>query len=77
MEDVNVGAFDMFVRFLLGMSLFTLATFLDGNLRWLALLGFVPLMSALFRFCPLYAALGWRTCGPAREHDGAVAKLAH
>ena len=70
MTAVNVGAFDMFVRFLMAMLLFTLATFLQGDLRWLGLLGFVPLFSAVFRFCPLYAALGLRTCDGTETDSG-------
>ncbi|MEG9432552.1 YgaP family membrane protein [Terriglobus sp. ADX1] len=67
MDDVNVGALDMFVRFLIGMALFSLATLLTGNWRWLALLGFVPLLTAAFRFCPLWAALGICTCEEQRR----------
>ncbi|AFL90216.1 Protein of unknown function (DUF2892) [Terriglobus roseus DSM 18391] len=70
MDKVNVGALDMFVRFLLAMLLFTLATFLQGDWRWLALLGFAPLFSAVYRFCPLYAALGWSTCDETRREKG-------
>ena len=75
MDDVNVGALDMFVRFLVGMVLFSLATLLTGNWRWLALLGFVPLLTAAFRFCPLWAALGICTCDEARRQR--QARIAH
>jgi hypothetical protein len=70
MDGINVGALDMFGRFLLAMLFFTLATFLQGDWRWLALLGFVPLFTAVFRHCPLYAALGWSTCNeePEKHH---------
>jgi len=73
MDDVNVGAFDMLVRFLLAMALFSLATLLDGNWRWFAVLGFVPLISAALRYCPLYKALGWSTCDEAKHHQPRIA----
>lgn len=76
MDDVNVGALDMFVRFLLGMTLFSLATLLTGEWRWLALLGFVPLLTAALRFCPFYALIGCTTCEEARKQRRA-ARLAH
>ncbi|MEZ2348170.1 DUF2892 domain-containing protein [Terriglobus sp. RCC_193] len=67
MDDVNVGALDMFVRFLIGMALFSLATLLKGDWRWLALLGFVPLLTAAFRYCPFYDLIGCTTCEEARR----------
>ena len=66
---VNVGALDMLLRFLLAMALFSLGTFLDGNLRWLGLLGFVPLLTAIFRFCPLYSMLHVRSCSEEDAHS--------
>jgi hypothetical protein len=62
MEMVNVGALDMLLRFLLAMGLFSLATLLHGDLRWFALLGLLPLMSAVFRYCPVYRVLHLRSC---------------
>ena len=67
MDEVNVGALDMLVRFLLAMALFSLATFLQGDWRWLALLGFLPLLTAAMRVCPLWAALGICTCAEQRR----------
>ena len=66
---VNVGTLDMFFRFLLSMALFSLATLLPGDWRWFALAGFLPLMSSVFRFCPLYKALGLCTCGDDGKSD--------
>jgi hypothetical protein len=69
---VNVGAFDMLLRFLLAMALFSLATLLDGNLRWLGLLGMLPLLSAVFRFCPIYRMLHVRSCSEQDARQGTV-----
>jgi hypothetical protein len=60
----NVGAMDRLVRVLLGASLLALgwSGAIGGTLglicRWL---GFVPIVTAWFSWCPLYAALGIRT----------------
>jgi len=37
----------------------------EGNARWLGLIGIVPLLTAIVRFCPLYTILGIRTGGGA------------
>jgi hypothetical protein len=66
MEMVNVGELDMFLRFLLAMALFSLVAVLDTNMRWIGLLGFIPLLSAIFRFCPIYALMHTRSC---KEED--------
>ncbi len=34
----------------------------DGNARWLGLIGIVPLAAALFSVCPLYSLVGLSTC---------------
>jgi hypothetical protein len=79
MEMVNVGALDMLFRFLLAMALFSLATLLDGNLRWLGLLGLLPLMSAVFRYCPVYRVLHLRSCSEqdARQGTAIGGPIAH
>ncbi|MCR4377459.1 MAG: DUF2892 domain-containing protein [Rhodospirillales bacterium] len=58
----NVGTADRLVRFLLGMGLFSLFFILEGDLRYLSLLGFVGLGTALMGWCPLYAIFGIRSC---------------
>ena len=58
----NVGTTDFVFRMLLGLALLSLVVLLEGNLRWIGLLGLVPIFTGLFRFCPLYTVLGIRTC---------------
>lgn len=64
----NVGSVDRIVRFLLAVALLGVAG--AGRLEpWLAalavLVGLVLGVTALLRFCPLYALLGLRTCRTA------------
>lgn len=58
----NVGTADRIIRILVGVGLLSLFVILDGNARWLGLIGLVPLLTAGMQFCPLYTVLGIRTC---------------
>lgn len=58
----NVGNIDRALRVVLGIALLSLLFVLEGNARWLGLIGLVPLLTATFRFCPLYAIVGLNTC---------------
>lgn len=56
----NVGTIDMVLRIVAGLALIglTLANII-GVWGWI---GVVPLATGLFKFCPLYTALGISTC---------------
>jgi hypothetical protein len=58
----NVGSIDKIIRLVLALGLFSLFFFLDGNARYWAILGFVPLLTGLLNFCPLYTIFGLSTC---------------
>jgi len=58
----NVGSVDRIIRVVLGLALLSLLFVLDGNTRWLGLIGLVPLVTAAFGFCPLYQVVGLSTC---------------
>jgi hypothetical protein len=59
----NVGGIDRTLRIVVGIVVLALFFVLEGNARYLALIGFVPLFTGLFRVCPLYSVLGVNTCG--------------
>jgi hypothetical protein len=59
---MNVGGIDKVARIALGVILLSLLVLLEGNARWLGLIGLVPLLTALAGYCPLYAVLGVNTC---------------
>jgi hypothetical protein len=61
----NVGNADRAIRIVLGLALLSLLFILEGNVRFIGLVGIVPLLTATIRFCPLYAILGVNTC-PAK-----------
>jgi hypothetical protein len=61
----NVGVIDQYVRIVAGLALVAFA-FQDGieiqGWHWLGFIGFVVLLTAFFRNCPLYSAFGISTC---------------
>jgi hypothetical protein len=58
----NVGNFDRALRVAFGFALLSLFFLLEGNLRWLAIIGFVPLITATLGTCPMYTVIGLNTC---------------
>ncbi|MFW6028945.1 MAG: YgaP family membrane protein [Halanaerobiales bacterium] len=57
----NVGSTDRLIRIIVGIILLSLLAFLDGDEKYLALLGVVPLFTGLANYCPLYKLLGMNT----------------
>ena len=56
----NVGGIDRILRIIVGAVLVVLAAM--GTIGWWGYIGVVPLLTGLFRFCPLYTVLGIQTC---------------
>lgn len=57
---LNVGGIDRTLRIVVGIALIALAA--TGTVGWWGYIGIVPLVTGLFRFCPLYSMLGMSTC---------------
>jgi hypothetical protein len=57
----NVGTADRIIRIVLGLAILSLVFILDGSLRYLGLIGLIPLITGIIGFCPLYALLHIRT----------------
>ena len=57
----NIGRTDKWVRIVLGVVLLALVVVVQSGWRWLGLIGFIPLLTALLNYCPLYALLGIST----------------
>lgn len=55
----NVGGVDKLLRIVVGVALIAWAA--TGGPVW-GWIGVVPLLTGVFNFCPLYAALGMSTC---------------
>jgi len=63
----NVGGIDRILRIVVGLALI-LGFFLnaEASMRWLYLIGIVPLATGLMQTCPLYSLIGLNTC-PTRK----------
>lgn len=59
---LNAGPLDRSLRIVVGFVLLALIVVVEGNARWLGLVGLVPLLTGIFGYCPLYQVLGWSTC---------------
>ena len=57
----NIGKTDKIIRIIIGVLLLSLLLLLDGNLRYIGLIGMVPIITALIGFCPLYKIFGMNT----------------
>ena len=64
----NVGNLDRALRIVVGLALLSLPFWLDSPWRWAGLIGIVPVLTGLFRFCPAYTLFGMNTC-PMRKSD--------
>lgn len=72
----NLGSVDRSIRVVIGIALLSLLAMLDGNARFLGLIGLVPLLTAAVGYCPLYTIVGVRTCPLKRTVAGVLALLA-
>lgn len=59
----NVGNFDRVLRIVVGLVLLSLV-FIGPQTLW-GLIGLVPLVTGLFRWCPVYSLLGMNSCSTA------------
>lgn len=58
----NVGKIDRIIRAIVGLGLLSLGFLLDGNARYIAVLGVPLLVSAMVGVCLLYCPLRINTC---------------
>jgi len=54
----NVGRLDGVIRILAGLLLLSLVFVLDGNMRWIGLIGVALLVTGLTQRCILYIPFG-------------------
>jgi hypothetical protein len=62
---MNVGLIDRALRIVAGLALLAFALgyiFPATGWNWVGWIGVVPVLTALFGWCPLYALLGMSTC---------------
>ena len=54
----NIGSVDRTLRIIVGLALLSLLFMLDGNARWLGLIGIVLILTATVKWCPIYGVFG-------------------
>jgi hypothetical protein len=57
----NVGSADRVLRVAVGIGLLSLLLVIEGDLRWVGLIGLVPLLTGLVGSCPAYGLFGVNT----------------
>ena len=60
----NVGRVDRWIRIVLGVVLLSLIVFLSGGIRWIGLIGLIPLITGILGYCPIYSILKIKTNDP-------------
>ena len=58
----NIGSTDKTIRIIAGLAILSLLFLLEGNARWLGLIGLGPILTAFVGFCPAYMPFGISTC---------------
>jgi hypothetical protein len=53
----NIGRVERIIRIIVGLALLSLLFLLQGNLKYVGLIGFVPLITGIIGFCPIYALI--------------------
>ncbi|HWQ98268.1 MAG TPA: DUF2892 domain-containing protein [Clostridia bacterium] len=57
----NMSSLDRIIRIVVGVALLSLIVFLSGGIRWIGLIGLIPLLTGIAGFCPLYALFKIKT----------------
>lgn len=57
--EMNIGSTERLLRIIAGVVIIGLGLYFQS---WWGVIGLVPLLTGLFRFCPLYKMLGVNTC---------------
>lgn len=60
----NVGGIDRTLRIIVGLALLGAGYYYKN---WWGLIGLVPILTALVRFCPAYLPFGLSTCAVKRD----------
>lgn len=60
----NIGSIDRVIRVIVGLGLLGAGFYLKS---WWGLIGFLPLLTAVIRFCPAYVPFGLSTCATKAE----------
>ena len=57
----NMSSLDRIIRIIVGIALLGVLVFVSGGIRWIGLIGLIPLLTGIVGFCPLYALFKIKT----------------
>ncbi len=60
----NIGSIDRIVRIIAALGIFGAGYYFKS---WWGLVGFLPLLTAIVRFCPAYLPFGISTCAATKK----------
>ena len=66
----NVGLIDRAIRIAVGVLLIAFALrlgFPETGWNWVGWIGIVPIVTAIFGYCPAYSIIGLSTCPPTHK----------
>jgi hypothetical protein len=66
----NVGMIDRVIRIVVGILLIAFALrvgFPETGWNWIGWIGVVPILTAIFGYCPAYSLIGLSTCPLTRK----------
>ena len=66
----NVGMIDRVIRIIVGILLIAFAMrvgFPETGWNWIGWIGVVPILTAIFGYCPAYSVVGLSTCPLTRK----------
>ncbi len=61
--QANLGSVDQKIRFVVGICLLPLFFIIEGNLKFISLVGIVLILTASIKWCPAYLPFGLNTLG--------------
>ena len=63
----NVGWHDRAARIIIGLAIIAAIFVWEADVRWLALIGLIPILTAIGGWCPVYEVLGMTTDTTAKR----------
>ena len=54
---INEVKIDRIIRVIIGLGILSLLFFIESNLKFIGLIGIIPLLTGIIGFCPVYTIL--------------------
>jgi hypothetical protein len=64
--ECNVGLTEQKARVMAGMAMIGVGAYY--NVKWLAAVGIVPILTGMLRYCPVNEVIGYNGCSDKKKH---------